>query len=246
MWEELTKQAHLDETLDLELNIKDIMDTWTLQKGYPVINIDTKCYYCNNSYDDDDYYYINITQNWFLLNPISTTNNNNQTSDYKWYIPFTYTTSNELNFNFETKPIWFKNNDTSIQIKINNNYNNSNETWLIGNIKHSGYYRVNYDEKNWNLLINQLLNDHTKIDIINRAQLIDDSFNLGRAGLIDQTLFLKITSYLVNETDPLAFQTAFIGLNYIAEMLSTHKDQYKLFQVYNFKLFTYYFVSFLN
>ena len=58
------------------------MDTWTLQKGYPVINIDTKCYYCNNSYDDD-YYYINITQNWFLLNPISTNNNNNQTSDYK-------------------------------------------------------------------------------------------------------------------------------------------------------------------
>lgn len=245
MWEELTKQAHLDETLDLELNIKDIMDTWTLQKGYPVINIDTKCYYCNNNYDDD-YYYINITQNWFLLNPISTNNNNNQTSDYKWYIPFTYTTSNELNFNFETKPIWFKKNDTSIQIKINNNNNNSNETWLIGNIKHSGYYRVNYDENNWNLLINQLLNNHTKIDIINRAQLIDDSFNLGRAGLIDQTLFLKITSYLVNETDPLAFQTAFIGLNYIAEMLSTNKDQYKLFQVYNFKLFTYYFVSFLN
>ncbi len=212
------------------------MDTWTLQKGYPVINIDTKCYYCNNSYDDDDdnnendYYYINITQNWFLLNP----NNNNQTTtDYKWYIPFTYTTSNELNFNFETKPIWFKKNDTSIQIKINNN-NNSNETWLIGNIKHSGYYRVNYDENNWNLLINQLLNDHTKIDIINRAQLIDDSFNLGRAGLIDQTLFLKITSYLVNETDPLAFQTAFIGLNYIADMLSHDDDIFKMFKVSHF------------
>jgi hypothetical protein len=39
------------------------MDTWTLQKGYPVITIDNT----NNYYDDDDDdsngYYINITQN---------------------------------------------------------------------------------------------------------------------------------------------------------------------------------------
>jgi len=207
------------------------MDTWTLQKGYPVITIDNT----NNYYDDDDDdsngYYINITQNWFLLNPILSSNNSNQ-SDYKWYIPFTYTTSNELNFNFETKPIWFKPNDTSIQIKINNNNNITlNETWLIGNLKHSGYYRVNYNENNWNLLVNQLLNDHKKIDILNRAQLIDDSFNLGRAGLIDQTLFLKITSYLVNETDPLAFQTAFIGLNYIADMLSHDDVTFEYFKV---------------
>jgi hypothetical protein len=34
-------------------------------------------------------------------------------------IDIIYKKPSELNFNFETKPIWFKKNDTSIQIKIN-------------------------------------------------------------------------------------------------------------------------------
>ena len=51
--------------------------------------------------------------------------------------------------------------------------------WLIGNIQHSGFYRVNYDLENWNKLIKQLKENHTLINPINRAQLIDDSFNLG-------------------------------------------------------------------
>jgi aminopeptidase N len=218
LWEELTKQAHKDKTLDEELNIKNIMDTWTLQKGYPVVHL-------NIDYDNNDTILLNIKQNWFLLNPLSKKNN-----DYKWYIPFTYTTSKELNFNFETKPIWLKPNDTSVQLVLNDD-SLDNQTWFIGNIKHSGFYRVNYDENNWNLLIHQLLFDHTQIDAINRAQLIDDSFNLGRAGLIDQTFFLRICSYLVDESDPLAFQTAFIGLNYIADMLSFDNETYQMFQV---------------
>ena len=218
LWEELTKQAHLDETLDSSLNIKDIMDTWTLQKGYPVVYLDTK-------YSTDNETIISIKQNWFLLNNLNKTN---ETNKYKWYIPFTYTTSNELNFNFESKPIWLKPNDSLITITLNNT---DQDQWIIGNIKHSGFYRVNYDESNWNLLIKQLINDHNKIDVINRAQLIDDSFNLGRAGLIDQTLFLKITSYLTNESDPLAFQTAFIGLNYIADMLSIDNEAFEPFKV---------------
>jgi len=49
--------------------------------------------------------------------------------------------------------------------------------------------------------------------------------------LIDQTFFLRICSYLVDESDPLAFQTAFIGLNYIADMLSFDNETYQMFQV---------------
>ncbi len=30
LWEELTKQAHLDGTLDSKLTVKDIMDTWLI------------------------------------------------------------------------------------------------------------------------------------------------------------------------------------------------------------------------
>ena len=54
--------------------------------------------------------------------------------------------------------------------------------WYIFNIREVGYYRVNYDEQNWNLITNQLISDHTAIGTMNRAQIMDDSLNLARAG----------------------------------------------------------------
>ena len=107
----------------------------------------------------------------------------------------------------------------------------NNETWILGNLKQAGYYRVNYDDRNWQLLIKQLHEDHTVIDSISRAQLIEDSFNLGRAEIINQTIFLEIIEYLVNETDPLPFMAAFKGLQYFDDMLSSEYFSYEYFKV---------------
>lgn len=34
------------------------------------------------------------------------------------------------------------------------------DAWLLANINFTGYYRVNYDEENWNRLLNQLNTNH--------------------------------------------------------------------------------------
>lgn len=39
-------------------------------------------------------------------------------------------------------------------------YEVTDDGWLLVNINCSGYYRVNYDEQNWNRLINQLESNH--------------------------------------------------------------------------------------
>ena len=39
LWQSLTEQGHKDKSLPQNLTVKMIMDTWTLQTGYPVINI---------------------------------------------------------------------------------------------------------------------------------------------------------------------------------------------------------------
>ena len=39
LWQHLTEQAHKDGTLDKNVNVKQIMDTWTLQMGYPLITV---------------------------------------------------------------------------------------------------------------------------------------------------------------------------------------------------------------
>ena len=103
--------------------------------------------------------------------------------------------------------------------------------WIIGNLKHAGFYRVNYDKKSWDLLIDQLNSNHELIDRVSRAQLIDDSFNLGRAEIIDQTVFLKINTYLVKESSPLAFIPAFNGLNIISSLISTEVDTFNAYKV---------------
>ena len=108
--------------------------------------------------------------------------------------------------------------------------NYDSNTWIIGNLKHSGFYRVNYDENNWRLLSNQLLTDHEKIDFVNRAQLVGDSFNLGRAGYIRQDVFLSIAKYLENERVSLPFTAGLSGLNYIGNLISTSFDTFDSFK----------------
>jgi aminopeptidase N len=113
-----------------------------------------------------------------------------------------------------------------------NSYNTSRDDWIIANIKHSGFYRVNYDAHNWQLLVNQLNSDRFElIDVINRASLIDDSFNLGRAELVDQTLFLDIVKYLRNETSSIPFETASDGLYFIKTMFGNDYQTSKSIQV---------------
>ena len=83
-----------------------------------------------------------------------------------------------------------------------------------------GYYRVNYDEENWRLVIKQLNKDHTKIHVNNRAQLIDDALNLARKGLLEYELALDITSYLHKETEYVPWSAALSGLQYLDDMLT--------------------------
>ena len=83
----------------------------------------------------------------------------------------------------------------------------------------TGYYRVNYDTANWKLLIKQLNDDHTKIHVINRAQIIDDALNLARAGLLDYNLALGVTSYLNKETEYIPWKAALSGFGYVRTML---------------------------
>lgn len=84
----------------------------------------------------------------------------------------------------------------------------------------TGYYRVNYDRTNWQLIIKQLNKDNFRdISTINRAQLIDDALNLARAGKLDYAIALDVTSYLAHESEYLPWKAALTALNYLDDML---------------------------
>lgn len=87
-----------------------------------------------------------------------------------------------------------------------------NADWIILNAQQGYYYRINYDENLWNLLSMQLIKDHLKIHVLNRAQLIDDSFQLARAKKVDYGVALGVMKYLKSEVDYVPWESAYNGI----------------------------------
>ena len=44
--------------------------------------------------------------------------------------------------------------------ETNNQFNVSSPSWLLLNLNVSGYFRVNYNQENWDQLLNQLSTNH--------------------------------------------------------------------------------------
>lgn len=83
-----------------------------------------------------------------------------------------------------------------------------------------GYYRVNYDNANWQLIAKQLNSSSFKdIATINRGQLVDDALNLARAGRLDYATALSVTSYLAQETEYVPWKAALTAMSYLDNML---------------------------
>ena len=104
--------------------------------------------------------------------------NSTDTHDYKWYVPINFVTEDAPDFT-DTKPSsWMAATEPSKTITGLPNPGR----WVIFNKLQTGYYRVNYEEANWKLIVSQLKKNHAVISTINRATLIDDALDFARAG----------------------------------------------------------------
>nr|XP_056721981.1 aminopeptidase N [Euleptes europaea] len=194
LWTHL-QMAVDEDNFSLPGTVKEIMDRWTLQMGFPVLSVDTR-----NG---------NVTQRHFLLDPNTTVQRPSE-FNYIWIVPISWVKSDN-----QTGMYWLQN-----QSEANANFMTAAipDKWLICNINVTGYFRVNYDQENWNRLLGQLENNHQDIPILNRAQLIDDAFNLARAKYISTELALNTTRYLFQERDYLPWETALSNLGYFKLM----------------------------
>ncbi|XP_069481325.1 aminopeptidase N-like [Ambystoma mexicanum] len=192
LWFHLQNAVNANKTI-LPKTVKEIMDTWVLQMGFPVVKVDTGTGA--------------VTQQHFLLDPQSVVDRPSQ-FNYTWIVPMTSMTTSSLN------PQLWLDGPTAIfpEFKV------TGSEWLLLNLDVVGYYRVNYDTANWNKLLSQLNSDPKVIPLINRAQIIDDAFNLARAKHIETTLALDTTRFLKNETEYMPWQAALNSLSYFTLM----------------------------
>lgn len=192
LWEHLQEAVDNQTAVKLPASVRTIMDRWILQMGFPVITVNTSTG--------------EIYQQHFLLDPTSKPTRPSE-FNYLWIAPIPYLKNgNEDHYWLETE----KNQSTQFQTS-------SNE-WLLLNVNVTGYYQVNYDEENWRKIQNQLQTDLSVIPVINRAQIIHDSFNLANAQKLPITLPLSNTLFLAKEKEYMPWEAALSSLNYFKLM----------------------------
>lgn len=219
LWHHLN-MAVKNNNVSLPRHVADIMNTWVLQMGFPVVNIDTATG--------------NVSQKHFLLDPES---NVTVESPYKyeWLIPVRWMKAGVLQSH-----VWWLSKKTEVNMEMR-----SGGAWVLANVNVTGYYRVNYDLGNWERLLIQLNTDHEVIPVINRAQIVDDAFNLARAGLVSTTLALRSTLFLSAETEYMPWQSALDNMHYYYLMLD-RTEVYQPLQNYMKTLVTPLFLHFKN
>lgn len=166
------------------VNVAAVMKSWETQSGFPYITL---------SRDGDTLIFI---QNRFLFTE--------RTSPNVWWVPINYVVSTNPDFS-STKPDMWMEGVRSVEIRSSEAPKAfTADTWIVVNAQQSSYYRVNYDVGLWQQITKQLNDEGTafdKIHRLNRAQLIDDSFHLARAGLLGFDTTFGIMNYLEKETD---------------------------------------------
>lgn len=206
LWDHLQQAVDNTPGLHIPHRVHDIMHRWTLQMGFPVVTIDTRSG--------------SISQKHFLLDPDSVVERASQ-FNYTWFVPIKW-----IKTGVEQQQYWLLH-----KTDVNPQMTASGSDWVLANTNVSGYFRVNYDLENWDRLLSLLNSNHKALSVINRAQIIDDAFNLARARIISTTLALRTTKYLSNERDYIPWESVLRNLNYYILMFD-RTEVYGALQAY--------------
>uniref|UniRef100_H2Y8Z9 Aminopeptidase n=1 Tax=Ciona savignyi TaxID=51511 RepID=H2Y8Z9_CIOSA len=192
-------------------NFKADMDTWVNQMGYPVVTMKQNL---------DNPLMMEVLQERFLLDPKADPTLPESPYNYRWTIPFWYIIEGDTEKSF----FWLRKETDLSMVYPNGKY-------VIGNYEAFGYYRVNYDDANWNAIINQLSRNFSAINVKSRSQIIDDALTLARTGLVKYEIALKTTKFLRDDYDFLPWQSALRVLSYLDDMLG-RSEAYGVYSSY--------------
>lgn len=130
----------LESVSSKDLDVTKIMDTWTRQMGYPVIQVKRL---------GNDGTKFRLRQERYLLD--SSADDRDLSKPYKWEVPITWISS--LNPS-EPKQKWLSSNAHHMDLTME-----SGTEWVKFNVGQYGYYRVNYPRDMW-LEFSQMLQDN--------------------------------------------------------------------------------------
>ncbi|OXA37624.1 aminopeptidase Ey [Folsomia candida] len=179
--------------------IKGIMDTWTLQAGYPLVTV----------------WRVSPTQ--IQLSQRQHVRNEIPSGDEVWWVP--------VNLNVLTGPspgrrkVWLANDGVNLTLNVG-----EDELFFV-NPESIGYFRVMYGSEMLHQWARLLEMDHTKLTPTMRAKLLDDSFQLAFSGHIPIDAALDLTKYLNQEVDFLVWKSVEKSLTKLGNLLRSGSDK---------------------
>ncbi|CAB3260808.1 unnamed protein product [Arctia plantaginis] len=190
-------------------NFTEYYRIWVNEPGYPLLNVDV-----NHSTGE-----ITLNQERFFLSTSAAA------TGQVYPIPITFSTRRNANFN----------NLTPSHMMTTASYTlrkDQGEEWVIFNNLQQGHYRVNYDNKTWDIIADTLYNTPEEIHYLNRAQIVDDVFALMRSTRMTYNAGFKILRFLASEINFHVWDPAISGYTWLRNRLRHLPEHLAEFDVY--------------
>nr|ADK11707.1 aminopeptidase N [Gastrophysa viridula] len=200
LWEHLNNEINASYS-NLPASLERVVDSWIKKSGFPLIKATL-----NGST-------VSLTQSRFLLSGID-----EATSD--WYVPVTFTLSSDEDKFASTSPrLWLEGAPAEITLP------DGDDAWVLLNNHATGFYRVNYDGE-LRQRIGRLLKsvDFGGIPEVNRAQIVDDLFNLARTNRVRYSEVFEMIQFLADDLSYFSWTPAFYGFSFLLERVGRESE----------------------
>ncbi|KAG4077604.1 hypothetical protein HA402_003031 [Bradysia odoriphaga] len=197
-----------DSSVPDDIDVPTVMFSWTSQAGFPLIEV-------TRNYDSEiGARTVRLSQERYYSDQSNSPNN------ITFWIPVNYATTDNPSSDVTTPDLWFPpTRDLEFTIP-----SLSASDWLLLNKQASGYYRVLYDDTNYEQLADAMVRNISLFHRLNRAQIIDDAYNFARIDRLTYAQFLNIVRFLENDNEYASWYPANTAFTTIDRAFSGHED----------------------
>ncbi|KAG9355080.1 hypothetical protein JZ751_001793 [Albula glossodonta] len=195
----------LSEVAKQSYSIADMMNTWTLQKGFPLVTVNRVATR------------VRVSQEHFLLKVDSDNSTAKSVSKSLWHIPLTYV-NDSCTLKTACKQVLLL-TERTVTFDIPKSVK-----WLKLNFRNEGFYIVDYGVQGWKELVEALNSNLNVLTHEDRCSLINNIFALSRLGKVPFKQVLSLLVYLRNETESGPLMEALSQLTHIYGLLDKRQE----------------------
>ena len=180
--------------------VREMMNSWVLQTGYPVVEIETK----RGRHGVE----VAASQRRFFYENIAADTSGDDT---RWHVPLSVKTVVT-----GTTSVLMDGESTTLDVALP--AVSPRGDWVMVNPERTGFYRTNYSEDDWARLKRGV--ERLGLTAADRLGLQDDAYALVKAGYLPATQFLSLTEAYVGEPDAPVWQDLSANLGGMERLLA--------------------------